>query len=119
MATPRVTSVLLLLLASLALISAVGSATSGVDFGWIPARKSSATCRGTVGECLGLDAEFDLVGESNRRILAAGSSIGYDALRQDSVPCSQRGASYYNCQPGASANPYSRGCSAITQCRGS
>ena len=44
--------------------------------------------------------------------------ISYLALFRDSVPCSQRGASYYNCQPGAEANPYSRGCSAITQCRG-
>ena len=44
--------------------------------------------------------------------------ISYLALSRDSVPCSQRGASYYNCQPGAEANPYSRGCSAITQCRG-
>jgi hypothetical protein len=26
------------------------------------------------------------------------------------------GASYYNCQPGAEANPYTRGCSAIAQC---
>ncbi|CAN6185870.1 unnamed protein product [Urochloa humidicola] len=44
--------------------------------------------------------------------------ISYMALSRDSVPCSQRGASYYNCQPGAEANPYTRGCSAITQCRG-
>ncbi|CAL5084638.1 unnamed protein product [Urochloa decumbens] len=44
--------------------------------------------------------------------------ISYLALSRDSVPCSQRGASYYNCQPGAEANPYTRGCSAITQCRG-
>ena len=27
-------------------------------------------------------------------------------------------ASYYNCRPGAEANPNSRGCSAIMQCRG-
>ncbi|RCV14432.1 hypothetical protein SEVIR_2G439700v4 [Setaria viridis] len=44
--------------------------------------------------------------------------ISYLALYRDSVPCSQRGASYYNCGPGAEANPYTRGCSAITQCRG-
>ncbi|XP_072961586.1 rapid alkalinization factor-like [Typha angustifolia] len=117
MAAPRLTAVLVLLCATLALISAVGSASGGVDYGWIPARKSSATCRGTVGECLGVDSEFDLVSESSRRILASSGYISYDALRRNSVPCSQRGASYYNCQPGASANPYSRGCSAITQCR--
>ncbi|XP_062190649.1 protein RALF-like 22 [Phragmites australis] len=44
--------------------------------------------------------------------------ISYLALSADRVPCTQRGASYYNCQPGAEANPYTRGCSAITQCRG-
>ncbi|XP_066395496.1 protein RALF-like 22 [Miscanthus floridulus] len=44
--------------------------------------------------------------------------ISYAALSRDSVPCSLRGASYYNCRPGAEATPYSRGCSTITQCRG-
>lgn len=44
--------------------------------------------------------------------------ISYLALSRGSAPCSLRGASYYNCRPGAEANPYSRGCSAITQCRG-
>ncbi|KAL6902166.1 hypothetical protein ACP4OV_005042 [Aristida adscensionis] len=43
--------------------------------------------------------------------------ISYAALERDSVPCSVPGASYYNCQPGADANPYTRGCSAIAQCR--
>ncbi|KAF8753624.1 hypothetical protein HU200_011593 [Digitaria exilis] len=43
--------------------------------------------------------------------------ISYIALSRDSTPCSLHGASYYNCRPGAEANPYSRGCSAITQCR--
>jgi hypothetical protein len=44
--------------------------------------------------------------------------ISYAALMRNSVPCSVSGASYYNCEPGGAANPYSRGCSAITQCRG-
>lgn len=89
-----------------------------------------ATCRGTVGECMEYldedgEGEGDVAGMatgggSKRRVLQGGGSgyIGYDALRRDNVPCSQRGASYYNCQPGAEANPYTRGCSAITQCRG-
>lgn len=91
-------------------------------------RRGGRTCRGTVGECMdyfGADAEGEgdvagmATGGSKRRVLQGGSGyIGYDALRRDNVPCSQRGASYYNCQPGAEANPYSRGCSAITQCRG-
>ncbi|TVU20919.1 hypothetical protein EJB05_30525, partial [Eragrostis curvula] len=54
-----------------------------------------------------------------RRVLQGGPGyISYGALRRDNVPCSVRGASYYNCRPGAQANPYSRGCSAITRCRG-
>jgi hypothetical protein len=44
--------------------------------------------------------------------------ISYGALSAGTVPCSQRGASYYsNCQPGAEANPYARGCSALALCR--
>ncbi|XP_066310629.1 rapid alkalinization factor-like [Miscanthus floridulus] len=53
-----------------------------------------------------------------RRELGDGGSIGYGALQKDQTPCSYRGASYYNCHPGGAANPYTRGCSAITQCRG-
>ncbi|KAF6985784.1 hypothetical protein CFC21_003601 [Triticum aestivum] len=54
-----------------------------------------------------------------RRVLQSGNGyISYGALRRDNVPCSVRGSSYYNCRPGGQANPYSRGCSAITRCRG-
>ncbi|RCV44844.1 hypothetical protein SETIT_9G407300v2 [Setaria italica] len=51
-------------------------------------------------------------------LLPTAQYISYGALMRDSVPCSIPGASYYNCQPGAEANPYTRGCSEITQCRG-
>ncbi|KAF7186221.1 Protein RALF-like 33 [Pseudocercospora fuligena] len=44
--------------------------------------------------------------------------ISYKALQRDTVPCSRRGASYYNCKPGAQANPYTRGCNKATKCRG-
>ncbi|KAG0497452.1 hypothetical protein HPP92_001896 [Vanilla planifolia] len=83
------------------------------QLGWIPGRQA---CRGTIAECIAGD-EFDLAIESSRRILATSSYISYEALKRGSVPCSRRGASYYNCRAGAQANPYSRGCSAITQCR--
>ncbi|KAI3445342.1 hypothetical protein Pfo_002007 [Paulownia fortunei] len=85
--------------------------------GWLmPGVRSG--CRGTVAECLeNEDEEFELDSESNRRILATRRYISYGALQRNSVPCSRRGASYYNCRPGAQANPYSRGCSAITRCR--
>jgi len=51
-------------------------------------------------------------------LLPTAQFISYAALMRDSVPCSIPGASYYNCQPGAEANPYTRGCSEIAQCRG-
>ncbi|CAL2227035.1 unnamed protein product [Prunus armeniaca] len=63
------------------------------------------------------DLELPMESEISRRILATNRYISYGALRRNTVPCSRRGASYYNCRPGAQANPYSRGCSAITRCR--
>ncbi|KAB2040155.1 hypothetical protein ERO13_D02G054300v2 [Gossypium hirsutum] len=82
-------------------------------------------CSGSNAECLMLsgeessdfDAEFAMESEISRRILARTRYISYGALRRNTVPCSRRGASYYNCRPGAQANPYSRGCSRITRCR--
>lgn len=102
-------------------VTAVDSTAENLS--WIPTR---STCRGTVAECLalaggedefGLSSEFAMDSEINRRILATSKYISYGALQRNSVPCSRRGASYYNCQPGAQANPYTRGCSAITRCR--
>ncbi|KAL3517457.1 hypothetical protein ACH5RR_020046 [Cinchona calisaya] len=87
---------------------------------WMPMKAAAAaTCQGSIAECLGSSAgEFNMDSEINRRILATSSNyISYGALERNTVPCSRRGASYYNCQPGAEANPYTRGCSAITRCR--
>lgn len=68
----------------------------------------------------GEDEEFGFPGGDSVacRVLQGGGCLSYGALRRDNVPCSVRGASYYNCRPGGQANPYSRGCSAITRCRG-
>ncbi|XP_010921813.1 protein RALF-like 33 [Elaeis guineensis] len=110
---------LLLFAASIALLAATSEAISSAttagaaELGWIPGRTA---CQGTIAECLAGE-EFELDSEISRRILATSRYISYDALRRDSTPCSRRGASYYNCRPGAHANPYSRGCSAITRCR--
>ncbi|XWS57504.1 hypothetical protein CRYUN_Cryun09bG0179800 [Craigia yunnanensis] len=81
---------------------------------WMPTNRSP--CEGSISECLAGE-EFELDSEINRRILATTNYISYGALQRNTVPCSRRGASYYNCQPGAQANPYSRGCSRITRCR--
>ncbi|KAL8540918.1 hypothetical protein ACS0TY_002248 [Phlomoides rotata] len=116
----RVSKILLALclIASLSLSKALAGGDHDTSAaGWlIPAVRSG--CRGTVAECLANeDDEFELDSESNRRILANRRYISYGALQRNNVPCSRRGASYYNCRPGAQANPYRRGCSRITRCR--
>ncbi|TKY61794.1 Rapid alkalinization factor [Spatholobus suberectus] len=83
---------------------------------WVP--KTTPPCQGSIGECLA-DGEFGMDSESHRRILATSQYISYRALQRNTVPCSRRGASYYNCRPGADANPYTRGCPTITRCRNS
>ncbi|CAO2196342.1 unnamed protein product [Urochloa humidicola] len=72
-----------------------------------------ACSAGTVGECSDDDGAV-----ARRELQGGGGYIGYGAMSAGNVPCSYRGASYYNCRPSGAANPYSRGCSAITQCRG-
>ncbi|KAK4265758.1 hypothetical protein QN277_026771 [Acacia crassicarpa] len=115
-----------LVLCSILAIHVSLSSSTAVDFigengiGFFPMKSE---CRGSIGECLlaedGLfGSEFEMDSETNRRILAGGRYISYGALRRNTVPCSRRGASYYNCRPGAQANPYGRGCSRITRCRG-
>ncbi|GMJ01324.1 ralf-like 33 [Hibiscus trionum] len=112
----------LLLLTTTTLLTAV-SASSASDvhrLSWVPPppiTNESGSCRGSTAECMAnnVDDEF----EFNRRVLQTASTkyIGYGALQRDTVPCSKRGASYYNCRPGAEANPYNRGCTTITRCR--
>ncbi|CAN6334310.1 unnamed protein product [Urochloa humidicola] len=112
---------LLLLLA----VASAAAASIDMDLGFLSTSTSGAgrrECRGTVAECLAEEEDAELGGsaaaESHRRVLAGRGYISYGALRRDNVPCSRRGASYYNCRPGAQANPYHRGCSRITRCRG-
>ncbi|KAL3827840.1 hypothetical protein ACJIZ3_016642 [Penstemon smallii] len=111
---------LLRLLISAVVVAALilNSADAGEDFSWIPMSNPS-TCQGSIAECMteGSTGEFEMDTESNRRILATTRYISYGALQANTVPCSQRGASYYNCRPGAQANPYTRSCTAATQCR--
>ncbi|KAK4339656.1 hypothetical protein RND71_041118 [Anisodus tanguticus] len=97
-------------------VSMVAAGDSGT-YDWMMPVRSGESCKGNIGECIAEEEEFGLDNESNRRILATKKYISYGALQKNSVPCSRRGASYYNCKPGAQANPYSRGCSAITRCR--
>jgi hypothetical protein len=108
--TTRALLVPLLLLLALAALSHPVAAAAGQLVGW------------ELGAVVGAseDDEWGLGDTVARRVLQQGGGryISYGALRRDNVPCSVRGASYYNCRPGGQANPYSRGCSAITRCRG-
>ncbi|KAL3347939.1 hypothetical protein AABB24_021530 [Solanum stoloniferum] len=102
--------------------SAAAVAASGShQLGYFPMTLSSSPiCDGSIGGCLAEEDEdeFGMESESSRRMLAYRRRyISYGALSSNRVPCSRRGASYYNCRPGAQANPYQRGCSAITRCR--
>ncbi|CAN4091446.1 unnamed protein product [Withania somnifera] len=110
------TSYSILIISSVLTIASsfISADATGIDF-WIPV-KSADSCEGSIAECMA-SGDFEMESESNRRILATSDYISYGALQRNSVPCSRRGASYYNCQTGAEANPYSRGCSAITRCR--
>ncbi|KAJ9686293.1 hypothetical protein PVL29_015274 [Vitis rotundifolia] len=80
---------------------------------------TSHTCNGLVGECI--EEEKEMMGDEAdivRRSLAQGSRfISYGALKKNNVPCNRRGNSYYNCVRSGKANPYRRGCSAITHCQ--
>lgn len=43
--------------------------------------------------------------------------ISYAALSKDNIPCNRRGQSYYsNCTVPTQVNPYTRACTAVTQC---
>nr|XP_009802961.1 PREDICTED: rapid alkalinization factor-like [Nicotiana sylvestris] len=99
-------------------ISNMVDANDGTELvGWMmPLRSAGGICEGSIGECM--DEELEELEVDKRRILATSRRyISYGALQRNNIPCSRRGASYYNCRPGAQANPYSRGCSAITRCR--
>ncbi|CAL0311089.1 unnamed protein product [Lupinus luteus] len=79
---------------------------------WVPTT-TTTTCQGSIEECIANGDDS----KSHRRILEKSEYISYNALQPNTVPCSQRGSSYYNCKPEASVNPYTRGCNTITHCR--
>lgn len=98
-------------------LSTAGASGGDREWGsWAAAKPGG--CQGST-ECITGEGEFDMDSEIKRRKLYSysGNFICYEALQSDFVPCSQRGQSYYNCDEGADANPYSRSCNAITQCR--
>ncbi|KAJ6380281.1 hypothetical protein OIU76_016857 [Salix suchowensis] len=120
-----ISAAVLMILMVMGLPSTVqGSGDHHHHLGWIPTAstttRSSICDKGSIAECMAEEdgEEFEMDTEISRRILATTKYVSYGALQKNNVPCSKRGASYYNCQNGAQANPYSRGCSRITRCRG-
>ncbi|CAO1942934.1 unnamed protein product [Urochloa humidicola] len=105
--TPRSLAVFPFVVAAVLLLVAAKPAAHGHGVGGM------ACSAGTVGECSDDDSAV-----ARRELQGGGGYIGYGAMSAGNVPCSYRGASYYNCRPSGAANPYSRGCSAISQCRG-
>ncbi|KAI3855040.1 hypothetical protein MKX03_018434 [Papaver bracteatum] len=57
---------------------------------------SAPTTRSELSRCAG-----STVGDLEEYVLATTKYISYESLKKNSVPCSQKGASYYNCKPGA------------------
>ncbi|XWS15754.1 hypothetical protein CRYUN_Cryun34aG0029100 [Craigia yunnanensis] len=106
---------LLLALAMVAESTIFDEATWGLThFG----NDDTSSCIG--GHCINVEdvTEALMDSETNHRQLAQKKRyISYGALKSNSVPCNRRGQSYYNCQNRRKANPYNRGCSAITHCR--
>ncbi|KAE8696625.1 Protein RALF-like 19 [Hibiscus syriacus] len=75
---------------------------------------ATQTCDGVSGECK--EYVDESLSAETARSLAGKRYISYSALRQNAVPCNQRGQSYYNCGAAGGVNPYTRGCSVITLC---
>ncbi|KAL5221104.1 hypothetical protein ABZP36_025817 [Zizania latifolia] len=112
---PAIVAAFALLLALAGAAAAAGEVPLSWELGVIGA------VAGDAGDVFGFSAGEEAAADSSavvRRVLQQGQRyVSYDALRADTTPCSLRGASYYNCRPGAEANPYTRGCSEITRCR--
>jgi hypothetical protein len=106
-----------LLLLSVLSADLIGSAAGSEMDAWgvLWDSKPRSRCEGLIGECFEED-EMQMDSEINRRFLAGRTYISYAALRANSVPCSKRGSSYYNCRSTSQANPYQRSCTTITRC---
>ncbi|GAB4841146.1 hypothetical protein Ancab_021890 [Ancistrocladus abbreviatus] len=120
-ASRNTTSTPLFLLSILILfLQKAGAIHSGDQLDWMMISPSSSCVAGeeSMNECSESGViEMDM--EMKRRVLATNKYISYGALQRNTVPCSLRGASYYNCQAGAQSNPYVRSCIIITRCRSS
>ena len=110
-----------LLPADRAAVSLPDGGGNNLPFTLVQADRAAAGCRGSVGMCPASDEVRGLGKGAGASIMSADSERVRRRVhhqQRDSVPCSRRGASYYNCRPGAQANPYRRSCSHIKHCHG-
>ncbi|KAF5728487.1 protein RALF-like 19 [Tripterygium wilfordii] len=100
---------LIVLLLGLAMIAEAATSMTSDD-SWVLSH---------VGDRVEDETEMLMESEISRRTLGGrgGKYISYEALRANNVPCNRRGQSYYYCTRRTRANPYRRGCSAITRCK--
>lgn len=105
----------LMMAATAMLASALPTSGASSDMKWV--LPMHAPCNGRVGDCI--DAEEEMLMESEttkRQLWERNRYISNEAMKKNNIPCNQAGQSYYNCQGNQAANPYRRGCSAITHC---
>lgn len=117
MNTRTIYAVIAILAIVISAVESTGDFGDSLDFVRTGSSSLFSGCKGSIAECIAEEEEMEFDSDISRRILAQKKYVSYGAMRKNSVPCSRRGASYYNCQRGAQANPYSRGCSTITRCR--
>ncbi|KAL1345896.1 hypothetical protein HN51_019570 [Arachis hypogaea] len=118
-------NLLLIFFLAMAIISSKSSSSDSYTLSLINGVEELLTetapeiCNGLLGECHQNYNQDDDISRRTRRGRNIGEKaryISYDALKKDKAPCKRRGRSYYGCGRPGKANPYRRGCSAITHC---
>lgn len=102
--------ILMLSLAAMAMVAHSGE----YDVGMVAGLEVDG--HGLVADAVSMEEEMMMESETARRQLGPADYISYGALARDKVPCNQRGQSYYNCRDHQTANPYTRGCTRVTNC---
>ncbi|XP_054792459.1 protein RALF-like 19 [Prosopis cineraria] len=93
-------------------LMAITTATEAVSPDW----KDFSIDGQLVGDRVSDEEEMMMESGWSHRSLVERRFISYDALKANQVPCGRRGRSYYDCNRRGNANPYRRGCTAITHC---
>ncbi|KAK6134626.1 hypothetical protein DH2020_031636 [Rehmannia glutinosa] len=106
--------VLAILVVAFAAMAMVAQSGDYSTFDAAAAHMAEPDGHGMVADALDFDEEMMMESETARRQLGGRGYISYGAMKRNSVPCNQRGQSYYNCRGHQKANPYKRGCTRAT-----